>query len=96
MSEDSGGTTTMGAASNGANHNGPKQRKKKKKNANFMKQEPVKGETPKLTDHVYDTGPNPQNQFASTTKVISKGHDEEYNCCLDQGVDSVPRKRFGG
>eukprot|EP00957_Ditylum_brightwellii_P173402 13203117-Ditylum_brightwellii.AAC.1 len=72
MSEDSGDTTPTGVASNGANHKGPKQRKKKKKNMNFIKRDPAKGETPELTDHVYDTGPNSQNQFASTTKAISK------------------------
>eukprot|EP00957_Ditylum_brightwellii_P073661 5597101-Ditylum_brightwellii.AAC.1 len=39
---------------------------------NFIKQDPVKGETHKLTDHVYDTGPNSQNQFVSRTKAINK------------------------
>eukprot|EP00957_Ditylum_brightwellii_P112207 8554839-Ditylum_brightwellii.AAC.1 len=52
--------------------NGPRQRRNKNENNSFIKQEPVKGETTKLVEHIYDTGPNAQSQFASTTRAIGE------------------------
>ena len=74
MSEDSGGSPAMGSAPGGNNNNGSSQ-KRKKKNANFVKHDLVKGETPELSDHVYDIGPNFTEPVCVDDKSQRRIHD---------------------
>eukprot|EP00957_Ditylum_brightwellii_P207078 15351383-Ditylum_brightwellii.AAC.1 len=74
MSEESDGPVPQVVSSSGeGGGNASKPHKKKKKNqANYIPCDPVKGETEELKDHVFNTGPNSKNQFATTTRAISE------------------------